>query len=72
MLLPLQNSVNEKYERENSDSKLDYARFLLVRTSETVSEIAEKCGWASESSFTDYFRRQVGVTPAHYREWHQG
>ncbi len=50
---------------------IDYAEFLLVYTAEPLEKIAESCGWVNLESFIEIFESEVGVTPQHYRNWHQ-
>jgi transcriptional regulator GlxA family with amidase domain len=63
-------STNE-LNREKLERRLDYARYLLTETVEPFDRIAANCGWSSEKAFANSFQRQIGVTPAHYRNWHQ-
>ena len=41
---------------------------MLVNTNETVREIAEKCGFASQRTFNRDFLKSVGKTPIEYRK----
>lgn len=47
--------------------RLQVARDLLLRSSETVSAIAEQVGYASEVSFRQTFRKEMGMTPSEVR-----
>ena len=40
---------------------------LLRTTAHSLSDIASRCGFADQSSFTQHFRRHVGMTPRRYR-----
>lgn len=40
---------------------------LLEETNQSVSEVAERCGFVDASSFTVHFRKRLGVAPAAYR-----
>jgi len=40
---------------------------LLEETSLTAGEIAARCGFIDQSSFTQHFRARIGMTPARYR-----
>ena len=42
---------------------------LLRTTARALSEIATECGFADQSSFTQHFRRHVGMTPNRYRRF---
>ena len=57
---------------EGLTERLDFARYLLVQTVESLETIAARCGWGSRKMFTDAFHTQVGVSPEDYRRWHQG
>jgi AraC family transcriptional regulator len=48
--------------------RLAWAAAELARTDTPLAEIAASAGFADQSHFTRVFRRQVGTTPARYRE----
>lgn len=48
--------------------RLQKAKQMLFETEETVSEIAARCGFDSQSYFTKKFREFEGITPSEYRE----
>lgn len=60
------------YDGEESAPQIDYAKFLLTQTNVPIPVIATDCGWQNEQVFALVFERSVGVTPVHYRNWHQG
>jgi transcriptional regulator GlxA family with amidase domain len=64
-------NVKRKFNGEMLIRRIDYAKFLLTQTSVPLEKIAVDCGWKSERTFTVVFRHSVGVTPVHYRNWHQ-
>ena len=47
-------------------SKLEHAKFLLLHTSDTLQEIARKCGY-DYSHFMRTFKKEFGMTPTEYR-----
>lgn len=47
-------------------SKLEHAKWLLLHTSDTLQEIARKCGY-DYSHFMRTFKKEFGVTPTEYR-----
>lgn len=53
------------------ERRIKYAKYLLIETEEPLVEVALSCGWANQSHFTTAFKRLVGVTPRHYRHWHE-
>lgn len=48
--------------------RLEHARKLLLQTSLTISEIAEKSGFESAGYFDRQFKREFGVTPGVFRK----
>jgi len=49
------------------ERRIERAKCLLKQTSVTLSELALKVGFSSQSHLNLYFRRIVGITPARYR-----
>ena len=47
--------------------KLNRAAELLKSGKYTVSEIADKCGFSTQSHFSVVFKKQFGVTPSEYK-----
>ena len=50
--------------------RLNTACFYLVSSTSQVKEIAFSCGFTSESSFCTCFKKNIGCTPAEYRDLH--
>lgn len=48
------------------NSKLEYAKKLLLNTSDTLQTIARKCGY-DYSHFMRTFKKEIGMTPTEYR-----
>lgn len=48
--------------------RIQEAKRLLQQTSMTVTQIAEKVGYANDAGFTRMFKKLEGVTPGKYRE----
>lgn len=48
--------------------RLSAAKEMLVNTSLSLSEIALRCGFNSQSYFSDCFRRSVGIPPREFRK----
>lgn len=51
-----------------SRAKLGYGLHLVQTTLEPIGRIAERCGYASQSRFTDRFKALFGVTPTDLRK----
>lgn len=47
------------------------ARELLTSTSLSVSEICDCIGFSNMSNFSRYFKKELGVSPLHYRTLHR-
>lgn len=52
--------------------RLDRARGQLLDTDSTVAEISDRVGYRDVSHFSRAFRKRFGVSPAHFREQHNG
>lgn len=50
--------------------RLDRAKYMLLRTNMTCSEIASACGFNSPSYFNYVFKKQFKITPNEYRFSH--
>lgn len=48
--------------------RMQIAREALASRHASVADAAEECGYASESAFSRVFKREVGVSPASYRQ----
>ena len=54
------------------NTRIDYAKALLVRTTKSVEEIAYMAGYSSSSSFITAFMKRTGISPKQYRKYHKG
>jgi AraC family transcriptional regulator len=50
--------------------RMDRAKTMLRRDSESLIDIALACGFSSHGHFSNTFRRLVGATPSEYRRSH--
>ena len=51
-----------------SQQRMNKAKQLLQNSDITIAEIALRCGFSSQSSFSTAFRKALGVTPKVYRQ----
>ena len=51
-------------------SRISYAKYLLLTTSENLPEIAWQSGYEDEKYFMRQFRQITGMTPSAYRKYH--
>ena len=49
-------------------TKLGYGLHLIQTTMEPIGRIAERCGYQSQSRFTDKFKQLFGITPSELRK----
>jgi len=47
--------------------RLSRAKFLLENTDDPIADIADRCGWNDETTFSTKFRGSVGIPPSQYR-----
>jgi AraC family transcriptional regulator len=47
--------------------RLERAKTLIRRTNQSLALIAQEAGFADQSHLTSIFRRELGVTPGHFR-----
>ncbi len=50
----------------NLHKRIERAKSILAEQSVSISDVASSCGFASQSHFTDVFRRTAGVTPRRF------
>lgn len=50
-----------------SEMKLNYASWLMLRTSRSLQQIAAECGFTDASHFSRHFKRRTGSSPARWR-----
>ncbi|MGN1376963.1 MAG: helix-turn-helix domain-containing protein [Dorea sp.] len=53
------------------NTRLDQAKILLARTSQSVAEIAYEVGYSSSGSLINIFQRKIRMSPSQYRKLHQ-
>lgn len=48
--------------------RVEHACHLVTTTNHSLAEVAIDCGFSDQSHFSSIFRRQMGLTPARFRE----
>lgn len=48
--------------------RLDRAQRLLSTTGDSVTSVAQRCGYSDQSAFTRQFRQATGLTPTEFRK----
>ena len=54
--------------RERQHIRLNRAKWLLRHSKDSMSAIAEQCGYANQQRFAEAFRRNLGISPSRYRD----
>jgi len=50
------------------EKKLELARFMLVNTDKSISEVGKTLGYSDVSNFTHFFKRLTGISPKEFRK----
>ena len=53
-----------------TDRRLQASMDLLINSSISIAQIAEKTGFTSQSYFSQIFKKEIGMTPQQYRKMH--
>jgi LacI family transcriptional regulator len=48
--------------------RMERAKHYLVTTHLTIANIAGLCGYSEQSKFTNFFKRETGVSPSEFRK----
>lgn len=67
-----QQVLGRGIKREIQMCRFDTARRMLATSDVSVAEVAERCGFSSDSEFSHAFKRQTAVSPSTYRRMHGG
>lgn len=72
MALPVLSKAFKEYSGKNlidytTEKRMETAKYLLLNTSLSISEISEKVGYYNLSSFTRRFKQSQGINPTEYR-----
>jgi LacI family transcriptional regulator len=51
--------------------QIERAKYLLATTTDSMSAIAERCGFSNQQRLAESFRKFIGVTPSRYRARHR-
>jgi two-component system response regulator YesN len=52
-------------------TRIEYAKELLLNTDQSVSEIANASGYSNLSYFSAIFKKITGTSPGEYRKLHR-
>jgi len=62
------NSEGTSVQEIKDQARLSLGLHLLQTTRQPISLVAEKCGYQSQSRFTDRFKKRFGLTPSELRK----
>ena len=51
-----------------ADIRINEAKKLLTTTSNSISDVADRCGFYDQSYFSKVFSQKMGITPSEYRK----
>ncbi|MBR7099254.1 MAG: helix-turn-helix transcriptional regulator, partial [Clostridia bacterium] len=51
-----------------TEMRLQQVKYQLTHTEKSIHQISIDCGFPSYSYFSTCFRKNVGMTPSHYRQ----
>ena len=70
-----ESSLRRKLAEENNNlqaikdqARLGYGLHLIQSTHQSIGAVAERCGYQSQSRFTDKFKQRFGITPSALRK----
>jgi AraC family transcriptional regulator of arabinose operon len=49
------------------NSRLEYAKYLLVNSSLSIAAISKMCGYENDTHFMRQFKKFVGLTPSQFK-----
>lgn len=64
----LQKGMHTTFRTLLNEYRVSYAKYLLLTSQHSISQIAGECGYESLCSFNRNFKEQSGITPTAYRE----
>mgnify|MGYP004502066175 CR=1 FL=1 len=67
LCLLFRRALNMRPMEYTAKRRIQAAKSLLTTTDDTIEQIAEECGFGSESYFCRQFRRYEGITPTAFR-----
>ncbi len=67
----MQAQLNSTFTRLLVRYRADHAAQQLVRTTDSIADIAQACGFPDQSYFTKVFKSRTGLTPLAYRNDHR-
>ncbi len=49
-------------------ARLEHAKQYLAASDNTIADVAGLCGYSEQSKFSNFFKRQTGMTPMQFRK----
>lgn len=63
--------VGHPIRKEISRMRIESLKRILIDSKTPISTVAIQCGFTSASHFTEFFKKETGITPGEYRKQHQ-
>ena len=63
------NIFGVSFHQDLIQSRISFAKYLLMTTSLSLPNIAVKCGYEDDKYFLRQFRQQTGISPNAYRKF---
>ncbi|TDY50788.1 AraC family transcriptional regulator [Paraburkholderia rhizosphaerae] len=63
--------VGETPHRWLMNLRIEKAKSRLAHSDDTITQIAQACGFSAQSHFTRVFKLMTGETPNQWRQWHK-
>ena len=63
-----QTHIGKTPQELHRNMRLEHARWRLLNSSRTITQIAYECGFSDCAHFARWFKRQNGLSPKHYRD----
>lgn len=60
--------IGNTYTAYLNQVRLQHALHLLINSSDSIGEIAAKCGFANANYFCDVFKKKYNISPSYYRK----
>ncbi len=76
MVYVSESTLNRLFKKEFSltpfeyliETRVEKSKTMLRRKSVAITDIADRCGFSSNSHFTSCFKRIIGMSPSDYRK----
>lgn len=64
----LKEKYHMSFKQKHMEIQTEHIKYLLLNTDLSIKTITEKFAYSSESNFSAFFKRYVGISPKYFRE----